>query len=54
MGNFQTIEIDAAANTMTIGAAVRIGNVTHDLHAVGKEFRRSNSLALSYTVTLTA
>ncbi|KAL2130835.1 hypothetical protein VTI74DRAFT_5878 [Chaetomium olivicolor] len=38
MGNFQSINVDKAANTMTIGGAVRIGNVPHDLHALGKEF----------------
>lgn len=40
LDNFQTIEIDEGANTMTIGGAVRIGNATRDLHAVGKEFRK--------------
>ena len=44
LGNFQTVEIDTAANTMTVGGAVRIGNVTHDLLAVGKEFRKSSPL----------
>jgi len=48
LGHFQTIDIDADANTMTIGGAVRIGNVTEQLHAVGKEFRRSTRL-FSYT-----
>jgi hypothetical protein len=54
LGNFQTIEIDTAANTMTIGGAVRIANVTHDLHAVGKEFRKSSRLSFPYPVTVTA
>ncbi|KAK4244339.1 hypothetical protein C7999DRAFT_17393 [Corynascus novoguineensis] len=38
LGHFQTIDINTDANTMTIGGAVRIGNVTEQLHAVGKEF----------------
>ncbi|KAI1867719.1 uncharacterized protein JN550_006860 [Neoarthrinium moseri] len=38
LGNFQTIEVDAAGNTMKVGGAVRIGNVTQELHALGKEF----------------
>ena len=44
LSNFQTIEIDQAANTMTVGGAVQIGNVTHDLHAVGKEFSKLRRL----------
>ncbi|KAI9667739.1 MAG: hypothetical protein M1821_000556 [Bathelium mastoideum] len=38
MGNFQTIDIDSASNTMTIGGGVRIENVTQELQAVGREF----------------
>jgi len=40
LSNFQTIDVDTAANTMTIGGGVRTENVTQDLAAMGKEFRR--------------
>lgn len=39
LGNFQSIEIDAAANTMTVGGAARFKDITPKLQALGKEFR---------------
>ncbi|KAK4151598.1 hypothetical protein C8A00DRAFT_35746 [Chaetomidium leptoderma] len=37
LSNFNTIAIDNAANTMTIGGSVRSDNVTRALYAAGKE-----------------
>lgn len=40
MSNFDTINIDAAANTMTIGGSVRSNSVTAALQAAGLEIRK--------------
>ncbi|KAK0701960.1 hypothetical protein B0T26DRAFT_865985 [Lasiosphaeria miniovina] len=37
MSNFHSIDIDPAANTLTVGGAVQIGNVTAALLAAGRE-----------------
>lgn len=41
MGNFHGVQIDSAANTVTLGGSVRIGEVTPQLQAAGKELRKS-------------
>ena len=39
LGNFKKIEINTEENTMTVGGAVRLGDVTEALQAVNREFR---------------
>ena len=42
MGGFKTIDINKAANTMTVGGAVTFGDVYPPLYAAGKEIRKSS------------
>ena len=44
LGNFYEVEIDAEANTMTVGANVHFANVTAPLYAAGREFRKHRSI----------
>lgn len=37
LSNFRNVSVDAAANTMRIGAAVRFGDVYEPLYNAGKE-----------------
>ena len=39
MGGFKTVKVDAAANTLTVGGAVTIGEILDPLYAAGKEMR---------------
>lgn len=41
LGNFKTIEVDAAAGTMTIGGAVRASEVASALQSAGMEISMS-------------
>ena len=39
MSGFKTVKVDVAANTLTVGGAVTIGEVLEPLYAAGKEIR---------------
>ena len=57
LGNFNTVDIDQGAKTMTIGGSVHFANVTAPLYNAGKEFRTSKAtlpvlLGEAYVLTL--
>lgn len=46
LGNFKKIEVDTKENTMTVGGAVVLGDVTAALEAVNREFSKSSHVTL--------
>ncbi|KAI9872699.1 MAG: hypothetical protein M1830_001294, partial [Pleopsidium flavum] len=43
LSNFNTVQLDAAANTLTVGGAVRFGDLYNVLFAAGKEIQTGSS-----------